>query len=75
VTVLEKVAPANLVPAAAVIRGGQALFGQTGRKASLGGLACVCGESPRRNLGVSAKTAFLEFRRGGRYSFKRVKML
>jgi len=36
-TVLGKVAPANLVPAAAVIRGGQVLFGQTGRKAFLGG--------------------------------------
>jgi hypothetical protein len=30
-------APANLVPAAAVIRGVQALFGITGRKARLGG--------------------------------------
>ena len=29
--------PANLVPAAAVIRGGQALFNLTGRKASVGG--------------------------------------
>jgi len=40
-TVLGKVAPANLVPAAAVIRGGRALFVQTGRKASLGGVSCV----------------------------------
>ncbi len=31
-------APANSVPAAAVIRGVQALFGITGRKARVGGL-------------------------------------
>jgi hypothetical protein len=30
-------APANFVPAAAVIRGGQMLFGITGRKGSVGG--------------------------------------
>ena len=30
-------APANSVPAAAVIRGGQALFGITGRKGRVGG--------------------------------------
>ena len=34
---LEK-APANFVPAAAVIRGVQALFGITGRKGRVGGL-------------------------------------
>ena len=33
-----KEAPANFVPAAAVIRGGQMLFGITGRKGSVGGL-------------------------------------
>jgi hypothetical protein len=32
-----KEAPANFVPAAAVIRGGQMLFGITGRKGSVGG--------------------------------------
>ncbi len=32
-------APANSVPAAAVIRGGQALFGITGRKGRVGGPA------------------------------------
>ncbi len=32
-----KEAPANFVPAAAVIRGGQVLFGITGRKESVGG--------------------------------------
>ena len=37
-TVLEKKAPANFVPAAAVIREGQALFKITGRKEYVGGL-------------------------------------
>ncbi len=37
-TVLSKEAPANSVPAAAVIRRGLALFGITGRKARVGGL-------------------------------------
>lgn len=36
-TVPEKEAPANYVPAAAVIRRGQALSGMTGRKARAGG--------------------------------------
>jgi hypothetical protein len=36
-TVFGKVVPANLVPAAAVIREGQVLFVHTGRKAFLGG--------------------------------------
>ena len=39
VTVLPKEAPANYVPAAAVIRRGQALSGFTGRKGCVGGLA------------------------------------
>ena len=34
-----KKGPANFVPAAAVIRGAQALFGITGRKAGVGGSA------------------------------------
>ncbi len=38
VTVPAEEAPANYVPAAAVIRRGQALFGITGRKARVGGL-------------------------------------
>jgi len=38
-TVPAEAAPANSVPAAAVIRRGQALFGVTGRKAHVGGLA------------------------------------
>ena len=37
-TVLGKEAPANFVPAAAVIRGGQALSGLIGRKEFVGGL-------------------------------------
>ncbi len=37
-TVAEEEAPANSVPAAAVIRRGLALFGITGRKARVGGL-------------------------------------
>ena len=37
-TVLEEEVQANSVPAAAVIRGGQVLFGMTGRKGSVGGL-------------------------------------
>ena len=37
-TVLLEEAPANYVPAAAVIRRGQALSGLTGRKGSVGGL-------------------------------------
>ncbi len=36
-TVSWEEAPANSVPAAAVIRGGQALFGITGRKGRVGG--------------------------------------
>jgi hypothetical protein len=38
-TVPEEEAPANYVPAAAVIRRGRALSGVTGRKAHAGGLA------------------------------------
>ena len=37
-TVPRKKAPANYVPAAAVIRRGQALSGMTGRKGSVGGI-------------------------------------
>ena len=37
-TVPQKEAPANYVPAAAVIRRGQALSGMTGRKGRVGGL-------------------------------------
>ena len=37
-TVLEETVPANFVPAAAVIRGGRALFGMIGRKGFVGGI-------------------------------------
>jgi len=37
-TLLEEEVPANLVPAAAVIREGQALFGIIGRKGFVGGI-------------------------------------
>ena len=37
-TVLEEEAPANYVPAAAVIRRGRALSGMIGRKGRVGGL-------------------------------------
>src|SRR5579875_2910338 len=40
VTVPEEEAPANYVPAAAVIRRGRALSGFTGRKGRVGGAAC-----------------------------------
>jgi hypothetical protein len=40
-TVPEEEAPANFVPAAAVIRGGQALFGIIGRKGRVGGRTCL----------------------------------
>ena len=63
-TVPAELAPANLVPAAAVIRGGQALFGQTGRKASLGRILRVNDKSSRGNFEMYIKTIFLEFLRG-----------
>ena len=43
-TVLEEEAPANYVPAAAVIRRGRALSGVTGRKGRVGGLPRVSGQ-------------------------------
>ena len=63
VTVPEKKAPANYVPAAAVIRRGQALSGIIGRKARAGGflsLVSKCGAQPRDAL----ETGGLECRRG-----------
>ena len=67
VTVPEKKAPANYVPAAAVIRRGQALSGIIGRKARAGGLLSLvfkCGAQPRDAL----ETGRLECRRGERNS-------
>ena len=67
VTVPEKKAPANYVPAAAVIRRGQALSGIIGRKARAGGdlsLVFKPGAQPR----IAPKTGWLECRRGKRNS-------
>ena len=50
-----KEAPANFVPAAAVIRGVQALFGITGRKGSVGGNA-----SNLYNPGAQPRTCRLD---------------
>ncbi len=66
-TVPEKKAPANYVPAAAVIRRGQALSGIIGRKARAGGclsLVSKCGAQPRD----ASETGQLECRRGERNS-------
>ena len=63
VTVPEKKAPANYVPAAAVIRRGQALSGIIGRKARAGGFVSLSfkfGAQPR----IAMETARLECRRG-----------
>ncbi len=62
-TVPQEEAPANFVPAAAVIRRGLALFGFTGRKARVGGWK-VGGEIPRLNLGTASKTSSLDSSRG-----------
>ncbi len=62
-TVLEKKAPANYVPAAAVIRRGQALSGFIGRKARAGG--CLSRVSkPWAQPGDASETGQLECRRG-----------
>ena len=66
-TVPSEEAPANYVPAAAVIRRGQALSGIIGRKARAGGslsLVSKCGAQPRDAL----ETGELECRRGERNS-------
>ena len=62
-TVPSKEAPANSVPAAAVIRRGLALFGITGRKARVGGLISW-GEIPELNSGTAFNTVSLEVERG-----------
>ena len=62
-TVPGEEAPANFVPAAAVIRRGLALFGITGRKGRVGG--CQVGrESPGLNPGIALETGWLEVGRG-----------
>ncbi len=63
VTVPEKKAPANYVPAAAVIRRGQALSGIIGRKARAGGFVSLVFK-PRAQPWVALETAKLECRRG-----------
>ena len=44
-TLLKEEAPANFVPAAAVIRGGRALSGIIGRKVFVGGICCYISNS------------------------------
>ncbi len=66
-TVPPKEAPANSVPAAAVIRRVQALFGFTGRKARRRpSIGC---ESPGLNPGSASETGRLEYGRGKRNSW------
>jgi len=48
------------VPAAAVIRGGRALFIRTWRKAFLGGSTCVNNKKSERDFEIFVKTVFLE---------------
>ncbi len=62
-TVPTEEAPANFVPAAAVIRRGLALFGFTGRKAHVGGFS-VRGEILELNSRTAFNTASLESGRG-----------
>ncbi len=62
-TVVREEAPANFVPAAAVIRRGLALFGITGRKAAQA-VFQVSGESPELNSGTAIETVRLEYERG-----------
>ena len=62
-TVPGEEAPANFVPAAAVIRRGLALLGITGRKGRVGGQLHKR-ESPGLNLGIAFDTGCLEFGRG-----------
>ncbi len=62
-TVPAEEAPANFVPAAAVIRRGLALLGMTGRKGRVG-VWLVRREIPGLNLGAALNTARLECGRG-----------
>ena len=64
-TVLYQKAPANYVPAAAVIRRGQALSGFIGRKACVGGLLSLR-LKPGAQLQFVLKTGRLEYGRGKR---------
>ncbi len=62
-TVAEEEAPANFVPAAAVIRRGLALLGITGRKAHVAAIQVRC-ERPGLNPGTAFDTELLESKRG-----------
>ena len=62
-TVLEEEAPANYVPAAAVIRRGQALSGIIGRKARAGGLESLVFKAEAQPQ-FALETVRLECRRG-----------
>ena len=62
-TVLAEEAPANYVPAAAVIRRGRALSGIIGRKARVGGPSSGT-SNPRAQPPVGFRTGRLEFGRG-----------
>lgn len=62
-TVPEKKAPANYVPAAAVIRRGQALSGIIGRKARAGGLESLVFKAEAQPQ-FALETVRLEYRRG-----------
>ena len=64
-TVLHQKAPANYVPAAAVIRRGRALSGFIGRKACVGGLLSLR-LKPGAQLQFVLKTGRLEYGRGKR---------
>ena len=64
-TVLYQKAPANYVPAAAVIRRGRALSGFIGRKACVGGLLSLR-LKPGAQLQFVLKTGRLEYGRGKR---------
>ncbi len=64
-TVPYEKAPANYVPAAAVIRRGRALSGFIGRKACVGGLLSLRSK-PGAQLRFVLKTGRLEYSRGKR---------
>ena len=66
-TVLEEEAPANYVPAAAVIRRGLALSGFTGRKECVGGYLSAGSKAMAQPL-FALRTGLLECRRGKRNS-------
>ena len=66
-TVPKEKAPANYVPAAAVIRRGQALSGIIGRKECVGGYLSVWFKRAAQ-LHLALRTGLLECRRGKRNS-------